>query len=368
MSYTELNPHAYISTTNGSGVSIYVSEYGTCPNNSFSTHYESLRSLAGDVAGVDDHAIMVNAIALATAPQANVFCNDGKTLPTASYDVENYSFHWDTVRTYTSHDADFDDHIYANNVAVFKSAGNESNTTSGIAGNVTDPGHAYNVITVGNYDPSSSDGIYYTSSYKDPLTGASKPEIIAPGSHIEYPGIYINENDTSGTSWAASHAAGFAADMMSKWSGFKSWSHAVKSAMMISAERESGWIEDKVGAGLIKFGNLYDITYNRVVDAQPNSYLSTPKTYDFTIDPYKDVKMVVSWLNKGSATISMDVNLAVENLSTHQIWSSSSENNPFEMLNFSTGSQAATYRVTISREDNNDPSCTVNYTLFVMEQ
>jgi hypothetical protein len=99
-----------------------------------------------------------------------------------------------------------------------------------------------------------------------------------------------------------------------------------------------------------------------------NSYLNTPKTYDFTIDPYKDVKMVVSWLNKGAATISMDVNLAVENLSMHEIWSSSSENNPFEMLNFSTGSQAATYRVTISREDNNDPSCTVNYTLFVMER
>lgn len=79
---------------------------------------------------------------------------------------------------------------------------------------ITDPGNASGIITTAAYNHAGG-GIYLHSSRGFTRTGNIKPDLAAPGVHLPLP----DEQDVSGTSFAAALTAGAAATLLS-WSAY----------------------------------------------------------------------------------------------------------------------------------------------------
>ncbi len=212
----------------GNGIGIYMSESDGCCDPGHITNYTRLAGTA------DDHSENISAILRGVSPDSYVYCKSGGGLPTTSdlngYNgnpaiyIENHSYYYNNgIGTdYTDKDRDFDNHIYDEGIAVFKSAGN----LGGGTGNVTSPGKGLNVITVGNYDDSNNT-IRSSSSFVNPQTKNEKPEIVAPGTSITAGGHTL-----TGTSMASPHAAAFAADFLSVYTWMQLRAHMVKAFML----------------------------------------------------------------------------------------------------------------------------------------
>ena len=121
---------------------------------------------------------------------------------------------------------------------VVKSAGN-------LGGNITSPGLAYNVITVGNFDDRGTtawgdDVMNSSSSFIDPTSthnDREKPEVAAPGTNITSTSTASPWNNFtgSGTSFAAPMVTGTAALMMNANGGLSVWPEGVKAILMATA-------------------------------------------------------------------------------------------------------------------------------------
>ena len=116
--------------------------------------------------------------------------------------------------------------------------------------NVSSPGKAYNVITVGAKDDQNTadsvedvkdDQFSHFSLYVDPATTSEnrlKPEVVTTGENIittseNYP--WIRSTPTQGTSFSAPIVSGEAALMMQRAGWLKSWPEAVKAGVMATA-------------------------------------------------------------------------------------------------------------------------------------
>lgn len=139
----------------------------------------------------------------------------------------------------------YDDLVFNRFVTVAVSAGNEGGGCRSRTGNVTSPGLAYNVITVGNFDDRNSvgwaDDIMDTcSSWRNPLStnrDREKPEVAAPGTNI-------NSTTTappwtgdigSGTSFAAPMVTGLTALLIQRNAALRFWPEAIKAIVMTAA-------------------------------------------------------------------------------------------------------------------------------------
>ncbi|HMN30963.1 MAG TPA: S8 family serine peptidase, partial [Caldilineaceae bacterium] len=105
------------------------------------------------------------------------------------------------------------------------------------AGNVTTPGKAYNVITVGNLNDQDTvswadDDMWWESGYTNPNTGVEKPEVAAPGTNIQ---TVAAAGLWTGTSFAAPQVAGLAAILMQRHTDLKFYPTTVKAIIMASA-------------------------------------------------------------------------------------------------------------------------------------
>lgn len=155
----------------------------------------------------------------------------------------------------------YDGIVFNNRRSVVKSAGNESppcNYTS----NVTSPGLAYNVITVGNFNDKNTaawkdDVMNSCSSWRNPLSihgDREKPELAAPGTNIRS----TRDNAPwiasigSGTSYAAPVVTGAAALLIRRNAGLASWPEAIKAILMVTARHNiqgAARLSEKDGAG-----------------------------------------------------------------------------------------------------------------------
>lgn len=422
MEHTALNLYAYTTPTNGKtltgdriGIYVMESNYGGthCPNNAL---FPSL----GNYVSVDEvnclneldpnetnlsicdygegteHANVVSKAARYTSPSAFLYCDSSEQIvPVGNLggigkpedygqnpsfnpvdvDIENYS--WNTYNysnSYTIDDRNLDMHVYDNSISVITPSGN----TGDEDGYVNSHYKGYNLVTVGNYD-FINDDIHHDSSWKDPETGHSKPEVIAPGTNIlvQHNGNMIVR---SGTSISSPHVAGFAADLLSNWPGLRRRPIATKAAIMISASRKGGWDQDKVGSGLINYDDLFDATYGGGVADYSNSYLNTSKSYTHHIEAGKYVKANLVWMVNGdyyydNGVLGQDLDFAVtkrlyiDGISIIQyVASSSSSSNAFEELNFYSGAEDADYIFTVSRASNLDTSNKVTFYYVVSEE
>jgi len=213
--------------------------------------------------------------------------------------------------------------------------------------NVGTPGKGFNIITVGNYDD-ATDKIATNSCYGDPTIGIHKPELSAPGTNIEVTGMDSN----SGTSFSAPHVAGFAADLLSRYSWLRLRPAYFKALLLASATKPIEGGADKVGLGGLDF---YDSVYNGQHSWWRGSFDYWKKHDGGTIDSKiertiylsagRDIRAVISWLNDGDYTLAhrnanrpmgKDYDFSVYAPNGSFIDDSNSWENSYEVVNFHT--------------------------------
>ncbi len=368
---TNINPYAlnYTGRT-GNTIGIYMSD-GGCPDPGFITRYTRLSG------ATSAHSENTSAIARGVSPDSYIYCRSGFTLPTGTdlsgsdgnprVYIQTHSWGSGNDTIYTISDRDFDDYVYNNAIATFKSAGNYGSGT----GNVTTPGKALNVITVGNYDDTNN-GINNTSSFVDPETNNQKPELVAPGTSITAGGWTM-----TGTSMASPHAAGFAADLMSDYTWLQLRPYFIKAKMMAGASDAITGGSDRVGVGGIDFYRTYYNGTNTWWEGNNSSF-----SYFDSIDPYpnngyidrvvyltasSNVRIALAWLNRGTYVynnkanvypIGMDMDFTVYDPNGNYVASSSSVVNPYEIVSFSP-SQTGNYVIKINRYANRDTNSNI---------
>ncbi len=272
-----------------------------------------------------------------------------------------------------------DDRFYDNMVinrarTVIKSAGNENNSCNSGDGNVTSPGLAYNIITVGNFDDldttSETDDIMDScSSWRDPSStngDREKPEVAAPGS-------YINSTTTStpwtgaigsGTSYAAPMVTGVTALLMQRNNSLMFWPEGIKAILMATAMHNiegSTRLSEYDGAGGIYADRADDIA--RGVDGAwggqaYNCSTTTPLNLTtIHLIGGTRTRVVITWDNDPNYTSyasqpSADLDLSIINSSGAVVASSTSYDNNYEIVDFTPISNGSyTVRVTRSRCD-----------------
>ncbi len=409
----------------GRGIGIFVSEVGsstsfTCPNiavREFSTNYTNLEGGIGS--SKDSHAMLVNAIVRNVAPDAHLYCNSfapnnlddylnpfpniSQTIPIR---IQNYS--WNTYkdieshgltynRNYTDVDRKFDNYVYTSGQNIFVSSGNRGSKGGNNFDYVLSPGKAMNVITVGNYIDTvhpykiNSNG-EFTSSFRDPSTGAQKPEISAPGTNISTeihtPGTPTDKtiplrSNTTGSSFATPHAAAFAADAMSNESFLKNSASLLKAYMLASATDAVSGGHDRVGEGGIKFQPNIKNTFigyskssrNELFRALDGCFVD----WRVYLKASSSTKVALSWLNRGDYVIAnnktgIDLGLYMygslpvgnPNASFHYKRTQSNVD-PYEVFTFSppiTGRYAV--YVCMNRDDDRDSK--INFGVAISQQ
>ncbi len=363
------------SATRGKGVGIFQTESG-CPSPSKISNYSRLSG------SESDHSRNVASIVRAVSPESYLYCRAPETLPYSS-DLDGVDGHpairiitrsssGNDTTTYNSTDRDWDNYAYDHDIAIFNSGGNTGEET----GNVRSPGKALNLITVGNYDDNGMK-MRASSPWRDPETGNEKPELTAPGSHINAGGVTM-----SGTSQATPHAAAFAADMMSDLTVLMDRPYLLKARMLAGATDVIQGNSDQLGVGGIDFQSAHydgywaywagangDFTKYDAADGKADGFIDRKITIT---SEWKKVRVAIAWMNRGSYTyahaddshaIGMDLDLKVYDPNGNYVGGSTSYDNPFEVVSFSP-TVYGTYTVRISRPHNADTQSDLRIGLY----
>lgn len=394
----------------GNNIGIYLTE-PTCPDTGYITRYHRFSDASsGDLS----HSQRTTGIARSASPLSYIYCKAGSILPSQTelegvfwitnpgsqfpiflkkpIHIISASFGNNKTSEYKPQDSEWDQFSYDNNIVIFKSAGNTGNNEE----YVTTPGKGLNLITVGNYcragqtacSSPTVDTIKSSSSWRDPETKNSKPELSAPGTSIVYGGLTAD----SGTSYAAPHAAGIAADFMgSSLSSYFKYNPAyIKAQMLVSSGDEISGGYSKVGVGGIDFRDgYYESTGNGSTwvsseysasvwnnwannDVIPNNgYID----WNFTVSSSTtaSVKVALVWMNSGNYTYShkndtyplgLDLDLYVYDPNGNLVASSVKRYNGFEFVSF-TPTVLGTYRVQIRKYAVRDTGTKLNIAVRV---
>jgi hypothetical protein len=321
-----------------------------------------LTKLDTNLAGTDHTTLVVSALQ-STAPRAHLYVGSGNScfirdnlssLTSPRVYVSSHSWSWSdsNVSTYGECARQWDNFVYNQGIATFFLAHNQANF-------VTTPGKGYNIVAVGGYNPTTNT-MYADSNYKNPETGAEKPEIVAPGADLK-----IGTWTGSGTSISTPLAAGFAADLISFDTNFFGYKPELVKATMMAAGLKNiegaAPISDKDGAGAIHYRGAYcsyrswQGNFNQFFDANGN--IDVP----FSLQGGLHYRIAISWLVSGDYTFvnkrnSIDLDLSLR-LGSTQIASSASIFQTFEILDLAASqSQTGAHTVRITRfwRGNND--------------
>lgn len=254
-------------------------------------------------------------------------------------------------------------------MTIVKSAGNNGFPYGTGNGEVTSPGMAYNVITVGNFDDNNTVGWAYdkmadSSSYVDPVStngDREKPEVAAPGTNIRSTltsSPWIGDIG-SGTSYAAPVVTGSAGLMMEQGWQLKFWPEGVKAILMATAAHNiegAAALSEYDGAGGI--------------DAKAASYVAANNPYwgkwggmayscaspvqtvvNMPLTQGKLTRVAIAWDQNPAYTYynnqpSADIDLLIQAPNGTYIAGSTSWDNTYEVVQF-TPSVTGTYKILI---------------------
>ncbi len=252
---------------------------------------------------------------------------------------------------------------------VVKSAGNRG-AACGFEGNVTSPGLAYNLITVGNFNDFGTvswtgDAMSGCSSFVDPISqfgDREKPEVAAPGSNITTTstgGTWVNYTN-SGTSFAAPMVTGTAALMMQRNAALASWPESVKAILMASATHNiegATRLSEYDGAGAIVSYNA-DLLTRRIGGNWGGVSYSCASAADVDMTSMslvagRKVRIVIAWDNDPAyasyaSKPCADLDLRVLNSANATVASSSSWDNTYEVVEF-TPTVSGVYKLRVHK-------------------
>jgi len=293
-------------------------------------------------------------------------------------EIINVSWGWDTNRRLESRDRYYDNRVVNDFVTVVKSAGNNAHSCGTTTGNVTSPGLAYNVITVGDINDNNTgsrgdDTMYKCSSYRDPVSthgDREKPEVVAPAEWIITTLTYspwIGECYFAGTSYAAPVVSAAAALLMERNPALVWWSEPVKAILMATATYNiegDARLSDKDGAGSVLLGKADNVAANNQwcsdmitpSDFGPNGYLTTmsDSCKFFSANAGQRIRVAIAWDAFPSYSLyddqpGTDLDLKIDGPNGNLVASSESYDNTFELVDF-IAPITGTYKIRIYKD------------------
>lgn len=345
----EISTVAYPNAWNGEGVGVWMNDGNGRPiTGTACVDTNDLTAQDYGAEPLETHATQTLCMLQASANEAQVHyavptqaCNlrnDVNAFANPQVFVSSQSNNFgDTDASYSTCSRDWDNFIYDTRIAHFASAGNTNSNVQGAA-------KAYNVFGIGAYDDAPNPDIMANfSSWGDPMTGADKPEFVAPGVSLDiapYVGI-------SGTSFSTPIAAGFAADFMDRWMFPRLQPALLKAYFLVNSVDidGSGFFGALDGAGRLDFGNLSygkwwwwsgnnGSWFNQ--DTDGDGRLERVETYSLTAG--QTYYVATSWLVDGNyvhgnGEPNMDIDLRVI-APNGTMWTSWSVENSYEMVTF----------------------------------
>lgn len=259
----------------------------------------------------------------------------------------------------------FFDHTIRNfGVMLFKSTGNQGNTSTPYS---TTPGNGYNMISTGAYSDLddvtwSGDVMAGSSSYWDPIEGHEKPEVASPGTGVATTSTGASGLTTSfgGTSSASPLTCGVAGLITAGDTTLLTQMTTLKAVLMASAWHNvegDPLLSEFDGAGGIHAAAAWALVRDQqwwndeVVDADfAGGILDVP----MDVLAGEDVRVVALWFSNPDAAYStdvldMDVDLTVLDPGSNVVASSASALNPFEIAAFQA-TVSGTYTVRLTRQ------------------
>jgi serine protease AprX len=372
----------------GSGVTVGIVESGYCDKTNFQL---SDRDISFDVTDsqarrrLSTHATVVTSIVVGNTqgivPAATVYVVQAlnrlqdyekiEWLLDRGVTVINYSAGYTDVQGTYSDMAKWIDHLgNQHNVHFVKSAGNYTSSYL-----ITDPGMAYNAITVGSiYDHNSTaepdwtdDALSAFSRYSESDSGY-KPDLTAPGQGIDIAG-YTNK---SGTSFAAPHVTAVLTQLLDYNSNL------ILNTALLKAVCAAGTIHrtatdyggyslspaysNQEGAGVIDSQGAYMIAAHSGYADLELTAAQFPYYISFNVSQTTNpVRVALAWLKQNTIGVSSriqareaiterllsDLDLTVYNPNNVAVASSVSGANNLELVQF-TPSVAGSYRIKVS--------------------
>lgn len=306
------------------------------------------------------HATKVAKLLQLTAPEAMVvsFVGDSAVIPVVEnyanqynpkLEIGSYSWHYintpweDSVYSYT--DQNLDQHIYEDRLIYFVAAGNMAGNNDVYVGS---PGKALNAITVGAVLPHT--GEYANDSkWKNSELRNQKPEIANYTNFDFGPSL----NHMTGTSASTPYSAAIAALVLSADSNLKRHPEVIKSMYLMNAIIPiSGTTHDEDDLYSISSSLPYFDVNGAVLirwwSGVNSAFFDSNEKIIFTetdVVSGAHCRAAISWLTSGSyagvyKSLAQDLDLFVYQGSTEPIGSSQSIYNPFEVVSFTTQSNA----------------------------
>jgi hypothetical protein len=288
--------------------------------------------------------------------------------------VLNLSWGSNTALVPGASDRFYDELVINRYVTVVKSAGNEAGPCRSGTGNVTSPGLAYNVLTVGNFDDLNTvswtgDVMNSCSSWRDPIStrgDREKPEVSAPGTNINSTTTAFPWTGAigSGTSYAAPMYTGLAALMMQRNSALRVWPEGVRTIAMVSSIHNiegATRLSEFDGAGAMVANRADDIAALRTTSGSrgwnAQSYSCSAATNldvaTMSLTAGVRTRVAIAWNQNPTyasyaSQPSADLDLHVINPSGSLVASSSSFDNTYEIVDF-TPSVSGAYKLRVRK-------------------
>ena len=239
---------------------------------------------------ISDHATKVTSILYTIAPDAEYYYDITANSADLSWFIDQYcdiiNCSWGytsaikiadgqyagaTSNTYKMHQDGLYDYLVSTHfITVVKSAGNVNlnSTKSSYNPNalITNPGYAYNVITVGGVDFQSSNNprlVHATLAAYESGSDSVKPNISAPFT-VDIPGIGVDQ----GTSLSTPQVAASLALLYEAVPRLDSYPEIAMVLVTASAQEtydysnDDGYIDEQVGTGVLNVSGMFDIAEN----------------------------------------------------------------------------------------------------------
>ena len=337
------------------------------------SHYQSGQCAVGDVTLQDpgetprEHASWTFCILRAAAPEAHIHVAEPTNTTCGSRsDVDTFTSPPVYVSTlsdgyqdpldndYGTCERNWDNFVEDTRIAHFALTHNQGSFVRGSA-------QAYNVMAVGSYNDNANPDVNSDfSNWRDPETGADKPDIVAPGEDIDIP-VSSNQRN-SGTSFSTPLAAGFAASLIEGNTFLQYRPHLLRATLMAGAVSVDPGIS-KDGQGRLDFWNSYYNGWYWWHEAPAATVFSGDFDSDgkpdvgrtFWLEAGRTYTVAIAWLVDGTYVLAnnepnIKVRLRIAS-PTGELWHEYKTRETYQKQTFTT-TTTGIYVVTIEQEAN----------------